>query len=118
MGDIHYLPTGETVQARLLEKHIEKTISSHPNPQVAQRWNELAQVSLKKYPGPPTPSQSVLDLDMLSALGDNERDEVVKVVQVYLESYFDDVRLQLIQMHSDMLRLQKSVAEHECGEDA
>ncbi len=113
MGDIHYLPTGETAQARLLEKHIQKTISSHPDKNVAKRWNELAQVSLKKYPGPPIPSQSVLDLDMLSRLNDEERDEVVDVVQAYLESYFEDVRQQLIKMHSDMLRLQKSVAEYE-----
>ena len=115
MGDIHYLPTDETNQARLLEKHIEETISSHPDQNVAKRWNELAQASLKKYPGPPMPSQTVLDLDMLSRLSDDERDEVVVTVQAYLESYFEDVRLQLIKMHSDMLRLQKTVAEYEQG---
>jgi len=116
MGDIHYLPTGETAQARLLEKHIRKTISSHPDQKVARRWNELAQASLKKYPGPPMPSQSVLDLDMLSRLSDEEREEVVDAVQGYLESYFEDVRQQLIKMHSDMLRLQKTVAEYEQSE--
>jgi len=117
MGDIHYLPTGETAQARLLEKHVQKTISGHPDQKVAKRWNEMAQASLKKYPGPPMPSRSVLDLDMLSRLTDEERDEVVDAVQSYLESYFEDVRQQLIKMHSDMLRLQKTVAEYECKDD-
>ncbi|MEE9335792.1 MAG: hypothetical protein V3U65_17000 [Granulosicoccaceae bacterium] len=116
MGDIHYLPTGETIQARLLEKHIEKTISSHPDQNVAKRWNELAQASLKKYPGPPMPSQAVLDLDMLTRLTDEEREAVVDAAQGYLESYFEDVRQQLIKMHSDMLRLQKTVAEYEQNE--
>ncbi len=116
MGDIHYLPTGETIQARLLEKHIEKTISSHPDKDVAKRWNELAQASLKKYPGPPMPSQPVLDLDMLSGLTDEQRDAVVDAAQSYLEGYFEDVRQQLIRMHSDMLRLQKKVAEYEQAE--
>ncbi len=115
MGDIHYLPTGESVQARLLEKHVQKTISGHPNQAVAKRWNEMAQASLKKYPGPPDPSQPVLELNMLAHLSDEERDEVVDAVQAYLESYFDDVRQQLINMHSDLLRLQKTVAEHEQG---
>ncbi len=113
MGDIHYLPTVEGAQARLLEKQIERTISSHPDKDVAKRWNELAQASLKKYPGPPSPSRAVLDLDMMSRLNDQERDEVVNAVQGYLESYFEDVRQQLIQMHGDMLRLQKKVAEYE-----
>jgi len=116
MGDIHYLSTPSDAQGRLLEQWIAQTIAEHADADVARRWMELASETARKYPGPPTPSQATLELGMLADLGEQQRVAVLDAVQSYLESYFNDVRGQLMSMHADMLRLQKRVAELEAAD--
>lgn len=111
MGNIHYLSTPVDAQARLLEQWIAHTIARHTDKAVARRWMEMASETARKYPGPPRPSQP--ELAMLSDMDADQREAVLDAVQAYLESYFNDVRGQLMSIHGDMLRLQKCVAELE-----
>jgi hypothetical protein len=113
MGNIHYLSTPVDAQARLLEQWIAHTIAQHTDKDVARRWMEMASETARKYPGPPHPSQSELELAMLSDMDTEQREAVLGAVQAYLESYFNDVRGQLMSIHGDILRLQKRVAELE-----
>ncbi len=115
MGKIHHLHTGAESQARLLEKWIVETIAEYPDSAVASRWAELARETAKKYPGPPSPSKTELDLSLLNSLPDSDKEQIVLEVQSFLASYFNDVRTQLMNVHGDLLRLQKRVAELEQG---
>ncbi len=113
MGNIHYLSTPSDAQARLLEQLITRTIANHPDAAVAKRWSELARGTATKYPGPPPPTQKQIDLDSIKGLSDDDRQQVLDSVQGFLESYFNDVRDQLMAMHAELLRCQKTIAEFE-----
>ena len=116
MGDIHYLPTNSATQQRLLEKLVTDTIGEHPDPAVAVRWAKLARETLRKYPGPPSPTRTQLDLGELGTVDDATRQRIVTEVKTYVESYFNDVRDQLMHIHGDILLLQKEIAELELRE--
>jgi len=73
----------------------------------------MAQVTLARYPGPPLPSQADLNLDGISQLSAEDRDALMVSVTAWLESYFNDVRAQLMDVHRDLLSLQKRVAEQD-----
>ena len=111
MGDIHQIPTDATAHARLLEQLVSASIASHPDPEVARRWSEMAKHSLRRFPGPPIPSQPELNLDSLAGLSDADREALIVSVSAWLESYFNDVRSQMMDVHRDLLSLQKRVAE-------
>jgi len=115
MGDIHHLHTSADSQARLLEQWIVETIADYPNREVADRWAEMARKTALKFPGPPSPTQTDIDLDNLDSLTPEDREKVITEVQQFVASYFDDVRQQLMQVHGELLQLQKSVAvlEHQ-----
>jgi len=116
MGDVHHLRTSSDTQARLLEQWITQTIAEHPDAKIAQRWAELAQVTARKFPGPPTPSKSELDLSGVSFNSDEDKANALSEVEAFISSYFDDVRQQLMQVHGEMLKLQKTVAELELNQ--
>jgi len=103
MDNVHHLRTSTDSQARLLEQWITKTISEHPDDYVAARWAEMARETARKFPGPPTPSQTDIA----------DRDRVFAELDSFVGSYFDDVRQQLMQVHAELLKLQKQVAELE-----
>ena len=113
MGTVHQLPAAADAQARLLERLVNEMIAQHPDPEVARRWAEMARDTIARYPGPPIPSLPVLDLDGVEGLSAGQASAIHNVTQRWLESYFEDVRQQLMKMHNDLLRLQKTVAELE-----
>lgn len=113
MGNIHHLRTGAESQSRLLEKWITQIIREHPDQRVAERWAELARETARKFPGPPSPSRSEINLDSISGLSDEEKVQVMNEVEHFISCYFDDVRTQLMSVHSELLKLQKTIAEHE-----
>jgi len=113
MGDVHQIGTGKAVQARLLEKWIVEIISQHPNEAVAKRWAEMAKETAAKFPGPPVPSQAEIDLNNLQFLSADDKEHVLNEVERFMQGYFDDVRQQLMQVHAELLGLQKTVAELE-----
>jgi len=113
MGDVHHLGTSADAQARLLEKWITDTISEHPDKAIAKRWSEMARETARKFPGPPLPSQADINLDELTSLSCADKERVVNEVEGFIGSYFNDVRQQLMQVHGELLRLQKTVAELE-----
>jgi len=113
MGNIHQIPTDATAHARLLEQLVSASIASHPDSEVARRWTDMAKETLARYPGPPLPSQAELNLDGISQLSAEDRDAVMVSVTAWLENYFNDVRAQLMDVHRDLLSLQKRVAEQD-----
>jgi len=113
MGTIHQLPTDAESQVRLLEKLVSDMIAEHPDPVVAQRWQDMARATMARYPGPPLPSQPVLDLQQVQGLTVQQMQELQEITQQWLLRYFDDVRAQLMQVHHELLSLQKKVAEYE-----
>lgn len=113
MGTVHQLPAAAEAQVRLLERLVEQMIAQHPDPDVARRWAEMARDTISRYPGPPMPSLPVLDLDGIEGLSKEQANAIQSVTQRWLESYFDDVRGQLMKVHKDLLQLQRTVAEFE-----
>ena len=111
MGDIHYLPTARASSARLLERVVREAIARHPDPRVAACWSEMARTSIARWPGPPSPSRSRLELDFDDALDAEQRRRLLVALDRWMESYFDDGREQMMEMHGEMLALQRRVAE-------
>jgi len=113
MGDVHQIGTSKASHARLLEQWIVETISQHPNEAVAARWAEMARTTAHKFPGPPSPSQSEIDLSSLQSLSVDDKEHVLNELERFMSGYFDDVRQQLMLVHGELLALQKTVAELE-----
>ena len=113
MGDVHKIATSRESRARLLEQWIAETISQHPDKVVAARWAEMAKETAVKFPGPPSPSQTEINLNCLETLSTNDKEVVLDELERFMSSYFDDVRQQLMRVHAELLRLQKRVAELE-----
>ena len=111
MGDIRYLPSARTNAARLLERVVEETIRRHPDAGIAARWSSMARETIARWPGPPAPSVASLEFD--AGLDDARRAELIALLERWMESYFGDVRDQLMDMHGEMLTLQRRVAELE-----
>lgn len=115
MGSLHHLPMAASTHARLLEQMVSEAIAAHPDAEVAAAWASMARETLRQYSGPPMPSQPLLDLDLVEGLDAQQRHQLHLLMQAWLESYFNDVRLQLMNIHRDFLTLQKRVAELEAS---
>lgn len=113
MGSLHHLPTATTAHARLLDQLVGEMIGRHPDKAVAEKWAKMARESMLRYPGPPLPSQPVLGLDTVENLDLEQKNQLLDLTQEWLESYFNDVRNQMMEMHRDLLGLQRRVAEFE-----
>lgn len=113
MGSVHQLPTDADAHARLLEQLVTELIGQHPDPLVAQHWASMASETLSRYPSPPQPTQTVLDLDQIEGLTGDQISQLHALTQSWLLSYFNDVRAQLMSVHRDFLLLQKRIAELE-----
>ena len=111
MGTVHQLPNSADANARLIEKLVSDMIARHPDPDVARRWADMARQTLSKYPGPPMPTQPVLDLDTIEGLSAAQANAIQLLTQDWLQAYFHDVSEQLMKVHRDLLSLQKTVAE-------
>jgi len=116
MADVVFIPDNSEKEHRLLKQTLAATIHSHPDRAIAERWDEMAQVSINRFPGPPKPPVSPLDLSEVGRLTEAEKAELMARVEHYLAGYVQDVRDQLLRMHSDMWRLQKRIAELESEE--
>lgn len=113
MGTIYQMPSAADAKIRLMVKAVNEMILQHPDPSVAKRWAALASESLARYSSPPPPSQPVLDLDSVDDLSAEQKQQLHSLTQRWLESYLEDVRDQLMNVHGDMLKLQKQIAELE-----
>lgn len=118
MGTVHHLPNAANAHQRILEKLVNDVISQHPDEIVAARWATMARQTLSRYPGPPMPTQPVLNLDAVKGLSSEQARAIQLLTEDWLQCYFDDVGDQLMQMHRDLLTLQKTVAELEAGNNA
>jgi hypothetical protein len=113
MGSVHQLPTDADAHARLLEQLVTDIIGQHPDPRIADRWAIMARDTLSRYSAPPLPTQAVLDLDQVEGLSTEQLAQVHVLTQSWLLSYFNDVRVQLLNVHRDFMALQKRIAELE-----
>ena len=111
MGDIRYLPSARENASRLLERAVGEAIARHPDPEVAARWSAMARETIARWPGPPSPTRARLELE--PGLEDARRAELLAVIERWIESYFGDVRDQLMEVHGEILALQRRVAELE-----
>jgi len=116
MGDVHQIGTSTASHARLLEQWIVETISQHPDKAIATRWAQMARETAVKFPGPPMPSQADIDLNGLQSLTAADKEHVINELERFMGGYFDDVRQQLMQVHTELLKLQKTVAELESAQ--
>ena len=115
MGDIRYLPSARENAARLLERAVNEAIARHPDPDVATRWSALARGTIARWPGPPSPTFARLELD--AGLDEAGRERLLGLLERWIESYFGDVRDQLMEMHGEMLSLQRRVVELELAHE-
>lgn len=111
MGTLHQLPTDKNAHVRVLQKLVNDVISQHPNSAIAQRWTAMAEETLACYPGPPLPSQPLLNLSDVEGLSDEQVELIHTRCDHWMQSYFTDVLGQLMSVHADFLKLQKDVAE-------
>ena len=116
MGSLHHLPTAASTHARLLQQLVSDSIATHPDPEVAAVWSAMARESITRYASPPLPSQPVLDLDKVPDLSPEQYQALHGLTQSWLENYLTDVRNQLMNIHRDLLGLQKRVAELEVAQ--
>jgi len=115
MADIVEFPGTEQHNSRHLEHWVTDIIAQHPNKQVAKRWAAMASVTCAKFPTAPWPTQQDLPLDVIAQLDEKTQETVISAVQGFMQSYFADVNQQLLQVHQEILTLQKQVAENEVG---
>ena len=113
MGDIHQLPTRRDAAARLLERIVIETIQACPDQRVADRWASLARETTHRYMAPPNPTHPQLNIQRIPDLDDASREQIHAAAAAWLDSYFDDVRAQMMAMHRDLLSAQKRIAELE-----
>jgi hypothetical protein len=113
MGDIHQLPTRQDAAARLLERIVIETIEACPDQRVAARWARLARETTHRYVSPPNPTHPQLNIQRIPDLDAQAREQIHAAAAAWLESYFDDVRAQMMAMHRDLLTAQKRIAELE-----
>jgi len=111
MADIVDFPQTKQHQARHLEHWVLEVIKQHPDAKVAARWERMAVQTCARFPGPPLPTRNVLELDSIAGLDTQTQNAVQQAVQEYLQSYFRDVNAQLLDVHKELLTLQKQVAE-------
>lgn len=112
MADIVDFPRKQSHQTRELQQWVTDVIKQHPNKNVAARWTQMAQRTCQQFPGAPWPTQEAIDLDALAPLDASTQEAVLTAVQSFMQSYFADVNHQMMQMHKEMLTLQKQVAEN------
>jgi len=115
MSDIRYLPGARRNAARVLERAVGEAIARHPDADVAARWSAMARETIARWPGPPVPSMTRLELDL--GLDDARRARLGTALERWTESYFGDVRDQLMEMHGEMLALQRRVAEQDVARE-
>jgi len=115
MADIVDFPNSENQHARHLKNWVTEVIQSHPNEAVAQRWAEMASITCSRFPSAPWPSQENVSLDVIKTLDPDTQETVLMAVQDFMQSYFNDVNAQLLDVHRELLTLQKQVAEHALG---
>lgn len=115
MGSLHHLPTAARVHIRLLEQLVSHAIASHPDADVAAAWAAMARESISRYASPPMPTKRILDLEQVGDLDPAQRQKLQAITQEWLESYLNDVRKQLMDIHRDFLSLQKRIAELEAA---
>ncbi len=113
MGDIHQLPTRRDAAARLLERIVIETIEACPDQRVAERWAKLARETTHRYVSPPNPTHPRLDINGIPDLSAESRERIHAAAAAWLNSYFNDVRGQMMAMHRDLLSAQKRIAELE-----
>lgn len=111
MGTVHQLPNAVETRNRLLGNVVRNLIEQHPDPEVAARWSAMAEQTITRYPGPPPPSQPVLDLASVAGLDKIQLAAIQALTDQWLGNYFDDVRKQLMSVHGDLLTLQRKLAE-------
>ena len=117
MGSIHYLPSVRESSARLLARTVGEAIGRHPDPRVAERWAAMARRSVARWPGPPLPSRPDVDLDALAGLDAAERARLLDALESWMDAYLVDVRDQLMEIHGELLALQRRVAEAEVTDE-
>lgn len=113
LSNIFHLYSDAQTQSRLLERTVLNTIAEHPDKDVALRWQELAKETISRYPGPPLPSQPNLDLNGVDGLTPDQIKDIESRTEQWLSEYFKDVLAQLMNVHRDLLTLQKQIAEFE-----
>ncbi|MFK8081637.1 MAG: hypothetical protein AB8B97_15230 [Granulosicoccus sp.] len=97
---------------------MSEMIEKHPDSEVASRWAAMARETISRYSGPPMPSQPVIDLNSVPGLTEAQASAVAMLTEKWLQDYFTDVRAQLMNVHADFLKLQKTVAELQVNDDA
>ena len=115
MADIVDFPQSENQQARHLQNWVTEVIREHPDENVAHKWAAMAALTCQKFPSAPWPSQGTLSADVIQKLDDDTREEVLKAVNQFIQSYFNDVNTQLLAVHKEILSLQKQIAEQQEG---
>lgn len=117
MGDIHDFPASRERSARLLELAVQEAIVGHPDPRVAVRWLYRAKQTIRRWPGPPLPSLESLVVNPGGNFDARQRSLVTDACAEWIDGYFGEVGEQMMDMHRELLSLQKELAELEVARD-
>ncbi len=108
MNKVIDMPDSKAWKMRRFEKLIEKSLS-HSNQNVLNLWQEMVKTMIKKYPGVPVPSS--LNVLLPKQASQKDMDETSRHIQEYIQNYIDQVKTTMLDMLSDIIVLQKEVAE-------
>lgn len=115
MAEIIDLTNLREFRVRELERVVAQGLQ-HPDDKVLSLWKEMAVAAVRKYPGPPDPTQPQLNFNLPGSMSESETDNIRASVQDFFKNYQNDVQNQTMEMLRDICLLQKEVAECRANE--
>jgi hypothetical protein len=116
MAEIIDLTSRQEFRVRELERVVVEGLK-HPNEEVLSLWKEMAVAAVRKYPGPPNPTQPQLNFTLPGSVSAAETDNIRKEVKEFFKNYQNDVQNQMTEILKDIFLLQKEVAECRANEN-
>jgi len=108
MADVINMMDKDAFKLRKFERLVEEKLH-HSDKSVLQVWQALAKESIKKYPGVPDPS--ALSVMLPVHVSEENLSVISQDIQQYMQQYIDQVKGVMLEMLSDIIILQKEVAE-------
>ncbi|MBE8215015.1 MAG: hypothetical protein HAW62_01595 [Endozoicomonadaceae bacterium] len=108
MSNIIDLQATRQFKIRQFDHFIEENLY-HPNPLIEAIWKNLSRETMKKYPGIPQPGP--LELQLKNKLSIQDQDILSQNISDYIENYIQKIRKIMLEMMSDIILLQREIAE-------
>ncbi len=110
MPKIIHLHETKQFQSKQYNHFIDDNLH-HSDPDVQSLWRNLSKSTMEKYPGIPEPA--LLELKLNKTLTPQDEALLSENVTEYLHDYIEQVRYIMLEMISDIILLQRDIAEQQ-----